>query len=103
MAYIFTPFLKASGLPYTRFSYNILQGRDITDPLLAKMTKEGTKQGVVAVVYPGATAEEIEEQVAGSVEEYIFTFTDVDKTKSATKSRKTYKSKSICLSRCFFD
>ena len=38
------------------------------------------KQGVVAVVYPGATAEEIEEQVAGKVEEYLFTFTDVDKS-----------------------
>ena len=32
------------------------------------------KQGVVAVVYPGATAEEIEEQVAGKVEDYLFTF-----------------------------
>ena len=45
------------------------------------------KQGVVAVVYPGATAEEIEEQVAGSVEEYIFTFTDVDKTKTYSYSQ----------------
>lgn len=45
------------------------------------------KQGVVAVVYPGATAEEIEEQVAGSVEEYIFTFTDVDKTRTYSYSQ----------------
>ena len=37
-------------------------------------------QGVVAVVYPGATAEEIEEQVAGKVEDYLFTFTDVNKS-----------------------
>lgn len=45
------------------------------------------KQGVVAVVYPGATAEEIEEQVAGKVEDYLFTFTDVDKTKTYSYSK----------------
>ena len=45
------------------------------------------KQGVVAVVYPGATAEEIEEQVAGKVEEYLFTFTDIDKTKTYSYSQ----------------
>lgn len=44
-------------------------------------------QGVVAVVYPGATAEEIEEQVAGKVEEYLFTFTDVDKTSTYSYSQ----------------
>lgn len=44
-------------------------------------------QGIVAVVYPGATAEEIEEQVAGKVEEYLFTFTDVDKTKTYSYSQ----------------
>lgn len=45
------------------------------------------KQGVVAVIYPGATAEEIEEQVAGKVEDYLFTFTDVDKTKTYSYSK----------------
>ena len=45
------------------------------------------KQGVVAVIYPGATAEEIEEQVAGKVEEYLFTFTDVDKTNTYSYSQ----------------
>ena len=45
------------------------------------------KQGVVAVVYPGATAEEIEEQVAGKVEEYLFTFTDVDKKNTYSYSQ----------------
>lgn len=45
------------------------------------------KQGVVAVIYPGATAEEIEEQVAGKVEEYLFTFTDVDKNKTYSYSQ----------------
>ena len=44
-------------------------------------------QGVVAVVYPGATAEEIEEQVTGKVEQYLFTFTDVDKTKTYSYSQ----------------
>ena len=44
-------------------------------------------QGVVAVVYPGATAEEIEEQVAGKVEDFLFTFTDVDKTKTYSYSK----------------
>lgn len=44
-------------------------------------------QGVVAVVYPGATAEEIEEQVAGKVEEYLFTFTEIDKTKTYSYSK----------------
>jgi hypothetical protein len=39
--------LNASGLQYTRFSYNILQGRDITDPLLTKMTKEGTNRFII--------------------------------------------------------
>ena len=37
------------------------------------------RQGVVAVVYPGATAEEIEERVATLTEQYLFTFGDVDK------------------------
>lgn len=45
------------------------------------------RQGVVAVVYPGATAEEIEEQVATKVENYLFTFNDVDKTKTYSYSQ----------------
>lgn len=45
------------------------------------------KQGVVAVVYPGATAEEIEEQVAGKVEDYLFTFTNVDKANTYSYSQ----------------
>ena len=44
-------------------------------------------QAVVAVVYPGATAEEIEDQIAGKVEEYLFTFTDVDKTMTYSYSK----------------
>lgn len=45
------------------------------------------RQGVVAVVYPGATAEEIEEQVATKVENYLFTFNDVDKNKTYSYSQ----------------
>ncbi|MGN0032878.1 MAG: efflux RND transporter permease subunit [Candidatus Limimorpha sp.] len=45
------------------------------------------RQGVVAVIYPGATASEIEERVAGKVEEYIFTFGDVNKKKTYSFSQ----------------
>ena len=45
------------------------------------------RQGVVAVLYPGATAVEIEERVAKPVEEYLFTFRDVNKTKTYSYSR----------------
>lgn len=44
------------------------------------------RQGVVAVVYPGATASEVEEQVTGKVEDYLFTFNEVDKTKTYSYS-----------------
>lgn len=39
--------LKESQMPYSRFSYNILQGRDITEPLLAKITKEGANRFII--------------------------------------------------------
>ena len=45
------------------------------------------RQGVVAVVYPGATAEEIEERVAKPVEQYLFTFSDVNKKKTYSYSK----------------
>ena len=44
-------------------------------------------QGVVAVIYPGATAEEIEIQVANPVEDYLFTFSDIDKTNTYSYSK----------------
>ena len=40
------------------------------------------RTGVVAVVYPGATADEIEQRVTGVTEQYLFTFSDVDKNKT---------------------
>jgi len=45
------------------------------------------RQGVVAVVYPGATAEEIEQRVATPTEQYLFTFGDVDKKKTYSYSK----------------
>ena len=45
------------------------------------------RQGVVAVIYPGATAEEIEEQVAMQMEQYLFTFNDVSKNKTYSYSQ----------------
>ena len=34
--------------------------------------------GVVAGVYPGATAQEVEEQVAKPIEQYLFSFKEID-------------------------
>jgi multidrug efflux pump subunit AcrB len=45
------------------------------------------RTGVVAIVYPGATAEEIEQRVAGVTEQYLFTFADVDKNKTYSYSK----------------
>ncbi len=40
------------------------------------------RQGVVVAVMPGATAQEIEEQVARPLERYIFTYKEVDRSKT---------------------
>ena len=45
------------------------------------------RTGVVAVVYPGATADEIEQRVASVTEQYLFTFSDVDKNKTYSYSK----------------
>ena len=45
------------------------------------------RQGVVAAVYPGATAEEVEEQVARPLERYLFTFDEVKRSKTTTTSK----------------
>ncbi len=44
------------------------------------------RQGVVAVVYPGATAEEVEVQVAKPLERFLFTYDEVNRTKTTTTS-----------------
>ena len=45
------------------------------------------RQGVVIAVYPGATTEEVEEQVARPLERYIFTYGEVNRTKTTTTSQ----------------
>ena len=42
------------------------------------------RQGVVVAVYPGATTEEVEEQVARPLERYLFTYGEVNRTKTTT-------------------
>jgi len=44
------------------------------------------RQGVVVAVYPGATAEEVEEQVARPLERYLFTFDEVKREKTTMTS-----------------
>ena len=45
------------------------------------------RQGVVVAVYPGASAQEIEQQVTKPLEDYIFTYKDVKKEKTKSYSR----------------
>ena len=44
------------------------------------------RQAVVAAVYPGATAEEVEEQVTKVLEQYLFTFSEIDKEHTYSKT-----------------
>ena len=45
------------------------------------------RQGVVVAVYPGASAMEVEQQVTKSLEQYIFTYKEVNKQKTKSYSR----------------
>jgi multidrug efflux pump subunit AcrB len=45
------------------------------------------RQGVVVAVYPGATAEEVEQQVARPLERYLFTYEEVNRKKTTTQSQ----------------
>ena len=45
------------------------------------------RQGVVVAVYPGATSEEIEQQVARPLERYLFTFGEINRAKTTTTSQ----------------
>ncbi len=45
------------------------------------------RQGVVVAVYPGATSEEVEQQVARPLERYLFTFREVRREKTTTTSQ----------------
>ena len=59
---------------------------------LGRMNKDEFPQvtirlGIVAGVYPGATAQEVEEQVAKPIEQYLFTFPEIDKRKTYSLSK----------------
>jgi multidrug efflux pump subunit AcrB len=45
------------------------------------------RQGVVVAVYPGATSEEVEQQVARPLERYLFTYGEVNRDKTTTTSQ----------------
>ena len=45
------------------------------------------RQGVVVAVYPGATSEEIEEQVTKPLERYLFTYEEVNRVKTTSTSQ----------------
>ena len=45
------------------------------------------RQGVVVAVYPGATSEEVEQQVARPLERYLFTYREVKREKTTTTSQ----------------
>ena len=45
------------------------------------------RQGMVVAVYPGATSEEVEQQVARPLERYLFTYGEVNRTKTTTTSQ----------------
>ena len=45
------------------------------------------RQGVVVAVYPGATSEDVEEQVAKPLERYLFTYGEVNRVKTTTQSQ----------------
>ena len=59
---------------------------------LPKMNKDEFPEvtirlGVVAGIYPGATAQEVEEQVAKPIEQYLFSFKEIDKRKTYSLSQ----------------
>ena len=45
------------------------------------------RQGVVVAVYPGATSEEVEEQVARPLERFLMTYKEVNRSKTTTTSK----------------
>lgn len=70
---------------------------------LVKMSKDEfppftIRMGVVVAVMPGATSEEIEAQVARPLERYIFTFKEVDRSKTTTQSMN-----GLCFMKVYFN
>ena len=45
------------------------------------------RQGLIVGVYPGATTEEVEEQLAKPLERFLFTYKEVNKAKTYTQSQ----------------
>lgn len=45
------------------------------------------RQGVVVAIYPGATSEEVEQQVTRPLERYLFTYGEVNRTKTTSTSQ----------------
>lgn len=45
------------------------------------------RQGVVAGIYPGATSEEVEQQLTKPLENFLFTYSEIDKTKTYSYSQ----------------
>ena len=56
------------------------------------------RMGVIVAVMPGATSEEIEAQVARPLERYVFTFKEVDRSKTTTQSMN-----GMCFMKVYFD
>ena len=56
------------------------------------------RMGVIVAVMPGATSEEIEAQVSRPLERYIFTFKEVNRAKTTTRSMND-----MCFMKVFFD
>ena len=45
------------------------------------------RQGVIVGIYPGATSAQVEEQLAKPLEEFLFTYKEIRKSKTYTMSR----------------
>lgn len=56
------------------------------------------RMGVIVAVMPGATSEEIEAQVSRPLERYLFTFKEVNRAKTTTRSMND-----MCFMKVFFD
>ena len=54
------------------------------------------RQGIVVAVYPGVTAQEMEEQVTKPLEKYIFTYREVKKEKTVSYSKDGRSLSMVC-------
>jgi len=70
-----------SGAPAGGYSGNPPHGRAWKDPSVTIRT------GIVAAIYPGATSDQVESQVAKKIEDHLFKFAEVRKEKTYSTSR----------------